>query len=95
MDSDSDFGFLTWLERAAKGGEKLAGNNRQCCLNFGSEVAARELMTFFFYGGQRLVDGKMINIAVQICIISGCGIECKFAVPSSGYYDIKSKYRNF
>ena len=38
LDSDSDFGFITWLERAAKGGEKLAVNNRQCCLNFGSEV---------------------------------------------------------
>ena len=76
------------------GRSHLAGNNRQCCLNFGSEVAARELMTFFF-GGQRLVDGKMVNIAVQVCRISGCGIECKFVVPSSGYYDIKSKYRNF
>ena len=98
--SDSDFGFITWLERAAKGGEKLAVNNRQCCLNFGSEVAAQELMTFFFFfffffGGQRLVDGKMAKIAVQVCRNSVCGIECKFAVPSTSYYDIKSKYRNF
>ena len=23
LDSDSDFGFITWLERAANGGEKL------------------------------------------------------------------------
>ena len=23
LDSDSDFGFITWLERAAKGGGKL------------------------------------------------------------------------
>ena len=50
---------------------------------------------FFFFGDQRLVDGKMVNIAGEVCRISGCGIECKFAVPSSGYYDIKSKYRNF
>ena len=41
------------------------------------------------------MDGKMAKIAVQVCRNSGCGIECELAVPSTSYYDIKSKYRNF
>ena len=58
---------------------------------------ARGVMTFFFFffGGQRLVDGKMAKIAVQVCRNSGCGVECKIAMPSTSYYDIKGKYRNF
>ena len=37
-DSDSDFGFTIWSELAANGGKKVAVNNRQLCLYFGSEV---------------------------------------------------------